>query len=173
VPRSLRSSKYNDRRAECDEALAIQRRTNPSLHALAHASVEEVRAAGLPAVLEKRALHVVTETRRVRETVRILQQTGKLPGELMLASHESLRDLYECSSPELDWFVERAMQSPGITGARLTGAGWGGCAIAAGSRVALESAAPAIAKDYERAFGRTPRTWITTAKNGASVDSIA
>ena len=173
VPRALRASAYNTRRAECDEALALLRRADPGLPSLAAAEPEAVRAARLPDPLSRRALHVSEETRRVREAVAALKAGAELPGPLLLASHASLRDLYECSSPELDWFVDRAMRSPGVRGARLTGAGWGGCAIAVGAADALAAAAPEISADYERAFGRAPRTWLTHAEDGARVEGKA
>ncbi|HET7458011.1 MAG TPA: galactokinase [Gemmatimonadaceae bacterium] len=170
VPRSLRTSAFNTRRAECDAALALLRERDPGLKSLADAEPEFVRAANLPDPLDRRALHVSEETRRVRTTVEALKRGGSPPGDLLLASHASLRDLYECSSPELDWFVERAMTCAGIHGARLTGAGWGGCAIAVGDEAGLAAAAPAIASDYEARFGRAPRTWLTRAQAGGRVD---
>ena len=170
VPRSLRSSKYNERRAECDAALDLLRGLEPGLPHLAAASPELVRRAALPDVLDRRARHVVEETHRVRALVAALAAGAEMPGELLLASHASLRDLYECSSPELDWFVEHARQADGVRGARLTGAGWGGCAIAVGSEEALRTAAPRLEASYERRFGLTPRAWITHAAVGARLD---
>jgi galactokinase len=102
--------------------------------------------------------------------VAALKAGKEIPGELLYASHESLRVLYECSTPELDWFVAEAAKVPGINGARLTGAGWGGCAIAVGGREALERAAAELPQLYERTFGRAPRTWITEAAAGAKTD---
>jgi galactokinase len=173
VPRSLRSSEYNTRRAECDGALALLRRRNPELPNLASATVEEVRSAQLPAPLDRRALHVVEETRRVERVVQALRTTGTIPGEILYKSHESLRTMYECSSPELDWFVQRASTASGVHGARLTGAGWGGCAIAVGTPDALSELAHRIVDDYTSQFGFAPRTWITSASSGARVDRRA
>lgn len=173
VKRGLRDSAFNQRRAECEQALALLRRRWPDLPNLAAAAPEQVREAGLSEPLGRRALHVTEETRRVGEAVRILRATGHLPGPLLLASHESLRVLYECSVPELDWFVERAMRADGIRGARLTGAGWGGCAIAVGERDALAAAAPTVAREYEAAFGRRPGVWITAAGEGVRTESVA
>jgi galactokinase len=170
VPRSLRGSQYNTRRAECDAALARLRELEPSLPSLAAATPELVARARLEPVLEKRARHVVEETRRVGETVAALRAGGSPPGELLLASHASLRDLYECSSPELDWFVEHAAAMPGVRGARLTGAGWGGCAIAVGDHAALEAAAPELSAGYRARFRHEPRAWLTYAEAGARVD---
>jgi len=101
-----------------------------------------------------------------------LMQTRTLPGELLYQSHESLRDNYECSTPELDWFVDTVRAKPGVTGARLTGAGWGGCAIAVGDPEALASAARDLSSEYERRFGRKPRTWLTYAGSGARIEEL-
>ena len=173
VPRSLRSSAFNERRAECEQALSMLRAIEPGLPHLAAATPELVRRAALPDVLHRRALHVTEETRRVGTMVESLKAGAAPSGELLLASHASLRDLYECSSPELDWFVERAMRCDGVRGARLTGAGGGGCAIAVGEHAALEAAAPELAAGYQTHFGLEPRVWLTFAEAGARVDSVA
>ena len=172
VPRSLRGSAFNTRREECEAALRLLRRDHPGLPSLAAATPEQVAAAALPPPLDRRARHVTEETRRVGEVVAALRATGTLPGPLLYQSHESLRSLYECSSPELDWFVERAAGLPGVTGARLTGAGWGGCAIAAGEEAALVAAAAALAPEYQARFGIAPRSWITRASGGVSLDGV-
>ena len=172
VGRTLRSGAFNARRAEVESALALLRRHHPSLPTLAGATPEEVAAAELPAPLDRRARHVVTETRRVARVVAALERGEPVPGAELLASHESLRRDYECSSPELDWFVERAMRAPGVRGARLTGAGWGGCAIAVGDAAALESAGPEIAAEYRVGFHRTPGWRVTPASEGATVSSL-
>ena len=171
VPRSLRSAAFNTRRAECEQALALLRRAHPDLPHLAAAEPQQVRDARLPAPLASRALHVSEETRRVRRVVAALREGRDMPGDLLLASHASLRDLYECSSPELDWFVDRAMALPGVRGARLTGAGWGGCAIAVGDEEALAEAGRELERSYAAAFGREPRIWLTRAEDGARADA--
>jgi galactokinase len=170
-PRSLRLSQFNQRRAECEEAFALLRGFNPSLPNLAAADPEAIFRAHLPAALEKRALHVAEETRRVERLVGELLRTRLVEGELLYQSHESLRVNYECSTPELDWFVDQARANAGITGARLTGAGWGGCAIAVGNLEALSGFAADISPIYERRFGLTPRSWLTCASRGASIES--
>jgi len=171
VKRSLRTSDFQRRREECEEAFRRLRQLHPELRNLASATPDMVRDAHLPEPLDRRALHVTEENVRVQQAVAALKESGTIPGELLYASHRSLRDLYQCSTPELDWFVEEASHIPGIDGARLTGAGWGGCAIAIGTREALERAASELPEKYERAFGREPRTWITRAAAGARVES--
>ncbi|HMI54705.1 MAG TPA: galactokinase, partial [Gemmatimonadaceae bacterium] len=172
-PRSLRASEFNQRRAECEEALAALRRANPGLPNLAAAHPEEIRSARLPPTLAKRALHVSEENKRVEEVVVFLMRSGSVPGHLLYESHESLRDNYECSTPELDWFVEHVRARDGVAGARLTGAGWGGCAIAVGHPDALNAAAEELAPVYQARFSRNPRTWLTRAAPGARTEATA
>jgi galactokinase len=173
IPRSLRTSHYNERRAECEEALRLLRERWPGLSSLAAAEPEQVREAHLPPPLDRRALHVSRETRRVRDAVAALRAGHRISRELLVGSHESLRDLYECSRPELDWVVERAITFPGVQGARLTGAGWGGCAIVVGDEDALQAMAPDLAREYEARFALVPRLWLSTASSGARVEGIA
>ncbi|HEV7596560.1 MAG TPA: galactokinase [Gemmatimonadaceae bacterium] len=172
-PRELRASQFNQRRAECEEALAVLRRSRPSLLYLAAASLEEIRLADLTARIRKRAVHVVEENARVEKLVMQLMQVRTVAGELLYQSHESLRDNYECSTPELDWFVDSVRGKPGVTGARLTGAGWGGCAIAVGELDALAGAADDLAAQYEARFGRKPGTWLTRAGSGARIEDLS
>jgi len=170
VPRLLRTSKFNQRREECDEALRLLRQRNPELQNLAASHPDEVRAGRLPRTLEKRALHVTEENLRVETLVASLKNTGSVTGETLYASHESLRAQYECSSPELDWFVDKAREIPGVRGARLTGAGWGGCAIAVGDFEALNDAKDDICAVYASSFHREPRAWLTHAEQGVRVE---
>jgi galactokinase len=170
IPRSLRTSHYNERRAECEAALRLMRERWPELPSLAAAEPQQVLEAHLPPPLDRRALHVSTETRRVRDAVAALRAGKPLSRELLVGSHESLRDLYECSRPELDWVVARSIEFPGVRGARLTGAGWGGCAIVVGDEAALRSAAPDLTREYEARFALTPRLWLTSASAGARLE---
>jgi galactokinase len=173
VRRSLRDSAFNQRRAECAEALRMLRVRWPALASLAEAEPAQIEAAALPDPLSRRALHVSRETRRVREAVALLRRSAPLTRELLLGSHESLRDLYECSRPELDWLVEHAVEMDGVRGARLTGAGWGGCVIVVGDEAALEIAAPRLARSYRDRFGLASRLWLSRASSGARVEGAA
>jgi len=170
--RSLLGSEFNTRRAECEEALRLIQRIFPDVSHLAAATVEQVVEARLPGKLRLRALHVVEENARVTDVVAALETTGHVPGEKLYASHESLRSQYECSTRELDWFVDRMARTSGITGARLTGAGWGGCAIALGQPEVLRAVGDATAADYEAEFHLRPRTWLTFAAAGARLDPV-
>jgi galactokinase len=173
VPHSLRTSAFNERQSECARALSMLRQSLPDLPNLASVSPAQVMASDLPQPLMWRALHVAEEMVRVRLAVDQLRAKGTIDADLLYQSHASLRDHYECSSPELDWFVDRAMRADGVEGARLTGAGWGGCAIALGRRDALEAAGESIAREYEAVFHRAPRTWLSEAAAGARVERQA
>jgi galactokinase len=123
VQRGLAGSAYADRRAECEEAAA---RIGP----LRSATVAEVSSLSDP-LLRRRARHVVSENERVQAFADALS-SGRVDelGRLMADSHASLRDDFEVSLPALDELVERLASTPGVLGARLTGAGFGGCAVA-------------------------------------------
>lgn len=170
TPRALRDSAFQVRRAECDEALLAVQQVAPDVRHLARAPIEVVNRCEMRPVIRRRALHVVRETLRVSEFVRALRQSSAMLGDLLFASHASLRDDYECSSPELDWFVERAREASGVTGARLTGAGWGGCAIATGEEEPLRKLGIAIAGPFGAVFGRRPRYWLSRAGDGARIE---
>lgn len=172
APRALRESAYNTRRAECDAALAILRTRDPALASLAHATHVHLEQAALPAPLDRRARHVVSESERVAKFVRLCEgeRDHLRMGAILNASHRSLRDDYECSTPELDWVVEHSVARLGIDGARLTGAGWGGCAIVVGDPDALTAFAPELEDSFAVSWDRAPRTWLTTPQDGARVE---
>ncbi|MBP9107239.1 MAG: galactokinase [Gemmatimonadaceae bacterium] len=172
TPRALRDSDFNARRAECTAALEILRRIDPTLDALAHASPALLDRAALPDPEGKRARHVVSETHRVRDFVALCgtADAHDRQGHLLNASHRSLRLDYECSTPELDWVVEHCVARVGIDGARLTGAGWGGCAIVMGDEATLGDFASGLAAAFHLAWMRTPRTWVTTPHDGARIE---
>lgn len=169
TPRALRSSRFNDRRAECTVAFEAMRRIDPSLSVLADATLDLLAEVTLPDEIARRARHVITETRRVSDFVQALDGDGSL-GTILLTSHESLRTDFDCSTPELDWVVEEAMRAPGIEGARLTGAGWGGSAIVIGDEGDLRALAEPLVNQFAARFKRSPRAWITMAEDGADID---
>jgi len=131
--RALAGSAYNDRRSACEAAVAALRALDPRIRALRDVSAEllERGAHRLDPIVLKRARHVVPENLRPREMADALR-AGDLAraGRLMNDSHASLRDLYEVSCAELDLLTDLARAQPGCYGARMTGAGFGGCAVA-------------------------------------------
>lgn len=169
VRRALAGSEYRVRRAQCEEAVERLRAVLPGIRALRDVSVEELdRHQGLlPEVVLKRARHVVTENQRVMDTVEALRQ-GDLArvGELLKASHRSLRDDYEVSSPELDAMVEAAVTVPGCYGARLTGAGFGGCTVSLVAEEAVDDFVRYLTQAYRERTGREAAVYVTPAADG-------
>jgi galactokinase len=169
VSRALASSAYARRRQECAEAVvALQRMGLPVR------SLRDLTPDDLPAVerladpLRRRARHVVTENARVVQTARLLEG-GQATGlrDVFWASHRSLRDDYEVSSPELDAMAEAALDAPGCVAARMTGAGFGGAVVALVDRSQGHAFAAAVLDGYRRRTGRTGTAFLTEAAEGA------
>jgi galactokinase len=165
------SGEYNVRRAQCEEALARLAAWRPGVvRALRDVTPEDLerQAGALGEVLHRRARHVVSEIARTAQAAEALS-SGDLPGfgRLMYASHESLRRDYEVSVPELDTLVEAAAAAPGVLGARMTGGGFGGCAIALVERSRVPQAGAAVAAAFAGRFGREPAWFVTTAARGS------
>jgi galactokinase len=132
MDRTLAGSEYNIRFAQCAEAVNILKEKYPEVNALRDVSEEMLleQWPNLPELLARRARHVVTENKRVLESIELLDHGDMFGfGELMYDSHESLRHDYEVSSKYLDFLVENTMDLDGVLGARLTGAGFGGCTV--------------------------------------------
>jgi len=130
--RSLVTSAYNDRRKDCETAVAYFHEIDPSIRALRDVTPQWFLTAEnkLPPDIFRHARHVVEEIARVDEAIRLLEKDDAQGfGQLMIQTHASLRDLYEVSSPELDMLVEGATAIDGCLGARLTGAGFAGCTV--------------------------------------------
>jgi galactokinase len=149
--RSLAGSAYNDRRAACERVVAELARRHPGVRALRDVTDAQLEAArpALDPVDHKRARHVVPENRRPVEMAEALAQ-GELAraGRLMNDSHASLRDLYEVSCEELDLMTEVARAQPSCYGARMTGAGFGGCAVALVEAAAVDAFGQAVLEAY-------------------------
>ncbi|MDX1615680.1 MAG: galactokinase [Candidatus Promineifilaceae bacterium] len=171
VRRELANSQYNLRREQCQEALTALQAYVPKARALRDITVEHLERHGhrLPDTLYRRAKHVVQECLRVNEGVRQLQQDDlDAFGRLISASHQSSRDLFEVSIPELDALAETASGSPGCYGARLTGAGFGGCVVALVEVDAAETVATEVQAAYARRFGQRPTVFACRVADGAS-----
>ncbi|HEY3164012.1 MAG TPA: galactokinase [Candidatus Limnocylindrales bacterium] len=170
-PRRLEASAYNERRAQCEAAVRAIAALEPGVRSLRDVTPEMLDAVRdrLDPLAARRAEHVVRENQRVLDTVAALE-AGDLAavGRLFDESHDSLRDLYEVSSPELDALVEIARATPGVLGARLTGAGFGGCTINLVRDEALDGFRAAILRDYPTRTGLTPRVFVVAASAGAA-----
>jgi galactokinase len=170
VHRGLSSSEYNTRRGQCETGAQLL-----GVKALRDVSVEqfEARKHELPPEVARRCQHVVYENARTLQSVEALER-GDLAtfGKLMIESHASLRDLYEVSCAELDAMAEITHNAPGCYGARLTGAGFGGCAVAIASQEAAPAVVAAIERDYPVRTGKTPQVYVCQATAGASVEIL-
>lgn len=175
VRRRLSASGYNERRQACEQAVSILRYDLPHIRSLRDVGPEEFDHLShrLPPLVEKRARHVVEEIERCRRAVPVLEK-GDIAsfGQLMNECHRSLRDLYEVSTPELDRMVAIAQSLEGCYGARLTGAGFGGCTVNLVAKSAALSFAQTLAAQYEQETGLKPEIYICQASEGAQVVSI-
>lgn len=168
-PRLLAASKYNERFAECGAALKLlkQELNVQSLCDIDLAGFERYRYLLSNRVLEKRALHVISENQRVKDAVIALQTKDlEVLGKLMYASHDSLRDQYEVTGRELDTIIEICRTNPACIGARMTGAGFGGCAIALVRRTAIDDFQAMIRDNYTKRIGYPPSFIVTGAEEG-------
>jgi galactokinase len=172
VRRKLTSGEYNKRRAACEEAVRLLKQDLPEIKSLRDVSVEEFHrfADKLPEEVYKRARHVVEEIERSSQAETLLEAGNvKRFGELMNECHASLRDDYEVSSPELNAMASIAQSLDGCYGARLTGAGFGGCTANLVARDRAEEFAHSLATRYESETGLHPEIYITRASNGAEL----
>jgi len=170
--RALTSGEYNRRRADCEEAVRILREELPGITSLRDVDLETFNrlASRLPERVEKRARHVVEEIERSVHAIPLLEQGDMVEfGKLLNQCHASLRDLYEVSIPELDTMVSVAQSLPGCYGARLTGAGFGGCTVNVVAREQADAFSSALAAGYEDKTGFPPEIYICSASRGAEL----
>ncbi len=170
VPHGLVDSEYNKRREECGRCVELlsARKPGSALRDFTPADVRESMGV-IPEATRKKCLHVVEENQRVLEAEEALRRKDLTAfGKLMNRSHESLRDLYEVSCPELDWLVKRAWETEGVYGSRLTGAGFGGCTVTLIDEEAIPQYREHISP-YERIFGFHPELYICKPSAGARI----
>ena len=170
VRRRLAGSSYNQRVLECAEALAELQRSGIGARTLRDVlPADLVRAKDLlPARLFRRVRHVVEECSRVQHGAQVLAD-GNLTelGDLMRASHESSRDLYEVSIPELDALASTAWSAEGCYGARLSGGGFGGCVTALVQHESASAVAETVRQAFSARFGRSPAVFECRIEAGA------
>jgi galactokinase len=172
VRRSLTDSGYNERRAACEQAVALLKTYLPEIETLRDVSPTEFAALSdfLPEMVRRRADHVIKEIARVQSAVVALRNDNQQSfGALMFAGHASLRDLYEVSTPELDALVEIARTLPGCIGARLTGAGFGGCTINLVEERTAGTFIDGLKAEYRERTGRQVQVYLCKASQGAEV----
>jgi galactokinase len=170
--RKLDASEYNARRADCERAVAALSAVAPEVRSLRDVDdrLLSIHRSLLDPVALRRARHVVAESARVVATEHALAGDDlRTLRELFAASHASLRDLFEVSSPELDALVDIAMATHGVIAARMTGAGFGGCTVNLVHAGEAGHLINAIEANYPRRTGRLPRTWRVRPADGASL----
>ena len=167
--RGLVDSAYNERRSQCEEAVKFF-----GVRALRDVSLSqlEARAKELSELTYKRAKHVISENERTLEAAEAMKKgDALLLGGLMNASHESLRDDFEVSSDALNVIVECALGQDGCYGARMTGAGFGGCAVALVEADKAEAFVKAVSQGYQSKTNKEPQIYVCQAVEGASTVS--
>ncbi|MGQ9889858.1 MAG: galactokinase [Aggregatilineales bacterium] len=165
--RGLVDSSYNERRSQCEAA--ARHFGAPALRDVTLAQFE-ARAGELDDVTRRRARHVITENARTLAAADAMRQGDAAAlGQLMNASHASLRDDFEVTNDQLNIMVDCARQHPGCYGARMTGAGFGGCAVALVRADTADDFARAVTASYHQRAGLEPQVYVCSAAAGASV----
>lgn len=170
VKHSLGSSKYNERRNECEEGLNNLKTVMPSIEQLSQVSVEEFekyKNVIKNETTRKRIKHIVYECDRVQKSI-IAMKANNIEefGKYMNASHDSLQYDYEVTCPELDFVVSEGRKIDGIIGIRMTGAGFGGCTVAIIKDSAIDTYIDKVGKAYIDKFGHEASFYITETGNG-------
>ena len=168
--RGLVDSAYNERRSQCEEAarwFGVKALRDVSVNDFERKTKEEN---GLSEIAARRARHIVTENARVLEAVEVMKAGNvKRLGELFNASHISLRDDFEVTNEALNQIVECAQEQPGCYGARMTGAGFGGCAVALVQEEKAEEFTHAVSAAYRQKSGLDASVYVCKASEGASI----
>lgn len=170
--RGLGDSKYNERRAECEEALA-ELQTVVDIKSLGELTEEQFEAhkdAIKSEVRQRRAKHAVYENQRTIKAVAALK-AGDIDefGKLMIASHDSLRDDYEVTGKELDTLVASALRQEGVIGSRMTGAGFGGCTVSIVKNDGIDAFIENVGKEYKDTIGYAADFYVVEVGDGAGV----
>jgi galactokinase len=172
VKHELSGGEYAQRRRQCEEGVAWFKTLNPSLRALRDISLKQVEEAKphLSDLVYRRCHHVVSENARTLEAATQLgRKNYEDAGRLMVQSHNSLRDDYQVSCPELDFLADQALKVKGAYGARMTGGGFGGCIVALAQPRAVDPLIEHLNRTYKDKFAITPTAFVTTPAPGAGI----
>ncbi|MBB5264316.1 galactokinase [Catenibacillus scindens] len=167
--RRLEDSKYNERRSQCETALADIRKIYPvqSFGALTVEAFDRLAHAIKDPVNGRRARHAVSENQRTIQAVKALENNDLTTfGQLMNASHVSLRDDYEVTGIELDTLVEAAWQQEGVVGARMTGAGFGGCSVSIVRQDCVDAFIKNVGDIYKKRIGYAAQFYVVEIGDG-------
>lgn len=170
VKRSLASSAYNKRRAECQEAVELFTQYDSTIRALRDVDMQlfEAHADEMSPLVRRRCRHVIAENLRVLKAADLLKAGDiKRFGDLMTASHRSLRDDFEVSCPELDLLVKLANTTDGVLGSRMTGAGFGGCTVSLVHTDAVGELEKRLIGEYVPRFSLTPSVFVLEGNHEA------
>ena len=170
--RGLVDSEYDLRRSQCEEAVELFSQWIPNVRALRDVGRDdfETHKHKLPDIVRKRAGHVIGENERVAMSREMLSAGDYVEfGKLMNASHDSARDLYEVSCPELEAMAEVGRSAPGSLSCRMAGAGFGGCVVSLVEDAYVEDYLDYVKVEYEIRTGCIPSLYVCTAEDGASV----
>ncbi|MDI3521353.1 MAG: galactokinase [Anaerophaga sp.] len=168
--RGLADSKYNERRSECEQALKELNKEGryQTLSDIDFDTFNKIYERLSSEVLLRRARHVITENQRVLDAMKALENDNIQEfGQLMNASHVSLRDDYEVTGPELDALVEEAWKTEGVIGSRMTGAGFGGCTVSLVREDKVDNFINQVGPAYEKRTGLKPLFYIADVGDGA------
>jgi len=175
VKHSLVDSEYNKRRRECETAVAILSQKKPKIKALRDATLSELNASRneLGQTIYRRCYHVITENQRVLESIESLKEKDLVAfGKLMNGSHQSLRDDYQVSCPEIDLLVDFARNFSGVLGSRITGGGFGGCTVTLIQNSFIPNFSQRITAYYQEKTGIVPHLYISRPAAGAELIKI-
>lgn len=172
VSHSLAGTEYNQRKAQCEEGVALLRKYYPDIHSLRDVSYEQLTRhwKEFNATVYDRCTYVVNENQRLLAGCDALRH-GDLPGfgEMMFASHKGLSKRYEVSCRELDFLVEKAKTQPSVAGARMMGGGFGGCTINIVQASAVGRFAEYMQQVYYQQFSIQPHIYVMQPEQGAAV----
>lgn len=176
VRRSLAKTEYNQRRADCEKAMELLRIYLPDIQSLRDVSLTQFEefANTFPEVIRKRARHVIEEIDRVQKaSVCLMREDAQGFGQLMVEGHQSLRDLYQVSIPELDALVEIAIEIEGCFGSRLTGAGFGGCTVSLVKKGLADNFTKVLKEKYLIQTGKQADAYICQPSRSVFVEKIS
>ena len=173
IQRGLVNSEYNKRREECKIATEFfNHKLKREIQALRDVTIDEYRKyqGQLPKVIARRARHVIAENYRVQAGVQALKKGNfSTFGQLMIESHQSLKDDYQVSCAELDLLIDLALKQEGVLGARMTGAGFGGCTVNLIKKDYIDAFKKNINNEYKKITGISPDIYVTLPAEGAKV----
>jgi galactokinase len=168
--RSLADSKYNERRKECEAGLNELKKVFPDICFLGEVSYEDFIANKdviEEKVVRKRVEHVISENNRVLKSVEALKNKDMNAfGEYLVASHNSLKNLYEVTGMELDTLVGEALKIEGVVGSRMTGAGFGGCTVSIAREESVEGFVEHVGRSYFRKTGLKAEFYVSEVGDG-------